>query len=74
MMDVPVMLTLPSPAEWKRKAHGLHEGQDRVGVVGSPSDNHHGRGPKGSRFPSAFLAPAMLARMRRDAVMRLDFP
>ena len=34
----------------------------------------HGRGPQGSRSLVLFLAPAMLARMRRDAAGRLDFP
>lgn len=34
----------------------------------------HGRGPLGSRSPVLFLAPAMVARMRRDAAWRLDFP
>ena len=73
-MDVRVMLTLPSPARWEREAPVRTEDQLVSVTWGSPSDTHHGRGSKGSRFLSAFLAPAMLARMRRDAVMRLDFP
>jgi hypothetical protein len=36
--------------------------------------DEHRRGPRGFRYPFLFLAPAMLARMRRDAAWRLDFP
>ncbi len=45
----------------------------RLTAQGNGSGTHQAV-PEGAALPATFLAPAMLARMRRDAPWRLDFP
>ena len=73
-VDVLGVLTQPSstrPAQGQQIAHPRT--WPRL-AIGGMALEHTGRCRKGAALRAPFLAPAMLARMRRDAPRRLDFP